>query len=169
MLKIRIKKSPTADTRTCDVSTVTKNQLLISSQKHIHDVSMGIDAIIYLLHQRMYRHDYTKIRHIDEFYKCFKSGFSDDSWWEMHKERERHHLQFPECLSESKDGINLIDILEWLVDGIMAGLARTGTYKPAELPPAMLEMALKNTANMLVDNIVIEEHDYIEPFNDNKE
>jgi hypothetical protein len=39
---IPIRKSPTADTRTCDVTTVTKEQLLDSSRQHIQDVAKGL-------------------------------------------------------------------------------------------------------------------------------
>lgn len=37
MSRIKIKKSPTADTRTCDVTTVDKQTLLNSSRQHITD------------------------------------------------------------------------------------------------------------------------------------
>ena len=39
--KIEIEKSPTADTRTCDWSKVTKQELLKSSKMHIKDVIKG--------------------------------------------------------------------------------------------------------------------------------
>ena len=39
---IEIEKSPTADTRTCDVSKVEKSELLRASQQHIADVGFGI-------------------------------------------------------------------------------------------------------------------------------
>jgi len=39
---INIKKSETADTRTCDWSKVTKEQLLRASRQHIDDVHRGL-------------------------------------------------------------------------------------------------------------------------------
>ena len=41
---IKIQKSSTADTRTCDVSKVTKDQLLESSLQHIEDVKKGMQS-----------------------------------------------------------------------------------------------------------------------------
>lgn len=40
---IVIRPSPTADTRTCDWSKVTKEQLLESSIQHIGDIHAGLD------------------------------------------------------------------------------------------------------------------------------
>ena len=39
---IQIKPSPTADTRTCDVTKVKKSQLLSASKQHIGDVGAGL-------------------------------------------------------------------------------------------------------------------------------
>ncbi len=39
---IEIKKSPTADTRTCDVTKVERQQLLDSSRQHIADVAKAM-------------------------------------------------------------------------------------------------------------------------------
>lgn len=46
-MKISIRKSPTADTRTCDFASVTKEVLLESSKQHIQDVqaAMGFFGI----------------------------------------------------------------------------------------------------------------------------
>ena len=39
---IKVKKSPTADTRTCDFANVSKDTLLTSSVQHIADVGQAI-------------------------------------------------------------------------------------------------------------------------------
>jgi len=54
---ITIKTSPTADTRTCDVSKVTKDQLLDSSKMHIEDVKKGMYYIADLIKTAADKHD----------------------------------------------------------------------------------------------------------------
>jgi hypothetical protein len=68
MKKIRIKPSPTADSRYCDFSKVSKQTLLHSSQQHISDVRDGMGWFIEQLIDRAKKHDFTKIKYIDDFY-----------------------------------------------------------------------------------------------------
>ena len=46
---IKVKKSPTADTRTCDVTKVTKEQLRESSISHIRDVELRLEVLSNIL------------------------------------------------------------------------------------------------------------------------
>ena len=69
---ITIQKSPTADTRTCDWSTVTKHQLVLSSLLHIEDVGKGLGLFAAMLVSRAAKHDYDKISEIEQFHS--------DSW-----------------------------------------------------------------------------------------
>lgn len=64
-MTIYIKKSTTADTRTCDWSKVTKEQLLEASLQHISDIKAGFKFFIYMMHRQSELHDLTKISHID--------------------------------------------------------------------------------------------------------
>jgi len=158
--KIIISPSPTADTRTCNVDHVSSDELLRSTAMHIDDVRKGICFIASLLADRAMDHDKTKISDFDQFYHDFKTGFQDTTWWLMHKEQERHHLSFPN-VDKDCDGINLIDILECVVDGVMAGIARSGKYYPITISSERLQLAVQNTAKLLLENIELrsgEEH-----------
>lgn len=146
---ITIKKSPTADTRTCDFSNVDKRQLLDSSIQHIADVRKGLDLIAGMLMEAGARHDYTKLTMIDAFHRDFVTGFKETSWWEEHKKKERHHIAENKHIPED---INLIDVIECIVDGVMAGLARAGQYRHEPIDPDVLALAVRNTADLIIKN-----------------
>lgn len=146
---IHIRKSPTADTRTSDYSNVTKQQLLDSSLQHISDVRRGLELMAGMLIEAGARHDYTKLTMIDAFHRDFVTGFKEVSWWEEHRKKERHHIVGNEHIPED---INLIDVIECIVDGVMAGLARAGHYRYEPIDPDILALAVKNTADIIIKN-----------------
>lgn len=88
------------------------------------------------------------------FYKDFKSDFKTQDWYELHKKNERHHLSVEQGI---RDDVDLIDVIEFLIDGVMAGLARTGQYKKQKIQSGLLQTAFDNTIDKLIDNISIEE------------
>lgn len=149
---IKIKKSTCADTRTCDFSKVTENQLLDQSKQHIKDVQKGMAFLIEKMALTLANHDHTKISHIREFWLDFLTGFKQTSWWEMHQKVERHHFNNPNFI---QDDINLIDVLEQITDGVMAGVARSGEYRFEPLSDELLQKAYMNTAKLLLDNIEV--------------
>lgn len=151
---ITIKKSSVADTRTCDFTKVTKEILEHATRSHINDVHEGITFLQNLLDTVKEKHDYTKLSELEGFFNAFKTGFEDKSWWILHQEKERHHFNTPEFIP---DDINLIDVLEQIIDGVMAGLARSGEYRFEPLPNELLQKAYVNTANLLISNIKVEE------------
>ena len=153
---IEIKKSQNADTRTCDWSKVTENELLDSSQRHIMDVNKGMAFFSSKCIEAGLSHDHTKISHIKEFHGDFKNGFKEGhtSWWEIHQKEERHHLKNPEFV---QDDVNLIDILEMITDGVMAGLARSGEYRKEEIPDALLRKSFDNTVELLLKNVKVKQ------------
>lgn len=150
--KINIIKSPVADTRTCDFTKVTKEQLLDASKLHINDVRKGLKYLSERLLVAGESHDYTKLKNIDQFHNDFKTGFKSKSWYTKHKQLERHHLS-------EKDGIrkdvDLIDVIEFLTDCVMAGLARSGKYRQEKLPKGLLEKAFNNTVKELISIIEV--------------
>lgn len=150
---IKIKKSSCADTRTCDWSKVSKEQLLQQSIQHINDVKKGFDYLICLMQGAQELHDRTKISDIDKFHADFVTGFKNTEWWEMHQKEERHHFNTPEFI---QDNITLIDVLEQIVDGVMAGMARSGQYRYEPLLNELLQKAYENTAKLLLKNIEVE-------------
>jgi len=153
---IHIKKSPTADTRTCDVSHVSKEQLLNSSIQHIEDVGKGLLFFQDLINNAIKKHDYDKIYDIDTFYKDFKNDFKTTEWWDRHRKLNRHHLFVEDGVPND---VNLIDVLELIVDCVMAGLARTGYVYNLDLDPDVLKKAFENTIDLLKNNIEIKDND----------
>ena len=153
---IVIKKSKNADTRTCDWSKVSEDELLENSKQHINDVKQGMTFLGNLIKLQGDEHDYTKITHIKEFHNDFKNGFKDGftSWWEMHQQVERHHLKNEQFI---QDDVNLIDILEQIADGVMAGLARSGEYRQEPISPDLLKKAYDNTVKLLISNVSVEQ------------
>jgi len=152
---IKIKKSSCADTRTCDWSKVTKEQLLEHSKMHIEDVAKGLTFFINMLLYIRENHDRTKISHIDQFHKDFSCGFKTTDWWEMHQKEERHHFNNLEFI---QDDVTLLDVIEQIVDGVMAGMARSGEYRCEPLSNELLQKAYANTAKALLSKIeVLEE------------
>lgn len=151
--KIKIRESKTADTRTCDWSKVTKAQLLESSIQHIGDIRKGFHFFIAMLNRQAEIHDLSKITHIDDFHRNFSTGFKEQDWWIYHQKVERHH--FGNDWSIPSD-INLIDILDQIIDGVMAGMARSGTYRQEHISSELLQRAYDNTVRLLLNHVEVE-------------
>lgn len=151
---ITIKKSPTADTRSCDSSKVTKEQLLGSSVMHIADVSQGLEFFKNMLTSAEILHDFDKIKNIDQFHEDFLTGFKQTGWWDNHRKVNRHHLQVPDGVPGN---VNLIDVLEMIVDCVMAGKARTGKVYDIKIPPKVLQDAFDNTVKLMINNVQVED------------
>lgn len=156
MKDIIIKSSPTADTRSCDVQKVTKQQLQTSTKMHIEDVQAGITWIVSRLIEAARKHDHTKLQNLDLFYNDFKNNFNTTNWWRLHQKQERHHVTAPNGL---KDDVDLIDIIQYLVDGVMAGMARSGSYRSDDkLTGDLLLKAFNNTTKKLLNSIEISDY-----------
>lgn len=143
---IQIQKSPTADTRTCDFTSVSKQQLLASSIQHIDDVHKGMAFFMASLFAAGRDHDHDKITGIDQFHADFVTGFKQTGWWDEHRKINRHHLLQPDGVPTD---VNLVDVLDMIVDCVMAGMARSGSVYPLEIPPDVLMTAFKNTVELL--------------------
>ena len=150
---IRIKPSPTADTRSCDFKHVSKEQLYSSSVRHIFDVRRALGFFAQQLSETGIHHDHDKITDIDGFHADFLTGFEQTGWWDRHRTLNRHHLMLADGIPED---VNLIDVLDFIADCIMAGMARTGTVYPLELPDDLLQRAFDNTVSMLKAEVVVE-------------
>jgi hypothetical protein len=151
---IKIKSSKFADTRSCDWSKVTKEQLLQQSQQHIADVYHAIGFFQQELFVAKCDHDHTKLTHIDDFHKDFSCGFATQDWYAMHKATERHHLEAEDGI---RDDVNLIDVLECVADCVMAGMGRSGTVRPSGISDETLRKALNNTFDLLASQVVVED------------
>jgi hypothetical protein len=151
---IEIKKSGTADTRTCDFANTSKETLLASSVQHIGDVVKAMAFFCATITEQAGWHDNDKLTTIDWFHKDFLTGFKESGWWDNHRKITRHHIS-------KEDGIpadvNLIDVLEHIADCVMAGMARSGSVYELKLPDELLQRAFRNTTELLKAQIVVKE------------
>jgi hypothetical protein len=149
---ISISPSKTADTRSCDFANVTKETLLDSSRQHIGDVAQALAFFSGEVLRAAARHDYDKLSDIDGFHSDFVTGFKQTGWWDRHRQLNRHHLMQSDGVPSD---VNLIDVLDMISDCVMAGMARTGTVYPLEIPADVLKKAFDNTVEMLKARIVV--------------
>ena len=149
---IQIKKSATADTRTCDWSKVTKEQLLESSIQHKDDVSRGLGYFGGLLLVTAEHHDHDKISDIDGFHRDFQTGFKQTEWWDKHRTVNRHHLLQADGVPAD---VNLVDVLDMIVDCVMAGMGRSGSVYPLDISPDVLMSAFQNTVELLKSQVQV--------------
>ena len=125
---IQVTHNPLADTRTCDYTKVTKDELQAASAEHIYEVYMGLRFLQGLLEERARLHDWDKVSEegLAHFFADFRTGFKETGWYKQHLAETRHH---PTIEGGLRDDINLIDVLEQIVDSVMAGLARSGEVR----------------------------------------
>lgn len=150
---ITIQKSATADTRTCDYKTVSKETLLASSHQHIRDVREAHQFFCRKIAEAMLAHDPDKITDIDGFHADFVTGFKVTDWWDRHRHLNRHHLTEPDGIPAD---VNLIDVLDFIADCVMAGMGRSGSVYPLHLSPELLDAAFQNTVELLKQQVVVE-------------
>lgn len=148
-----IKKSETADTRTCDVSKVSKETLIQSSCSHRRDVAKGLEFFINLLKEAARDHDIDKLKDIDTFYNDFKTKFEKHEWWDRHKLINRHHISDKEGIPSD---IDLVDVLEYITDCVMAGLARSGKVYELKIDSELLQKAFNNTVELLKSSVNVD-------------
>ena len=151
---ITIQPSQTADTRTCDFTRVTKDTLYASSKQHINDVRLALDFFMAKVREAGQCHDPDKLTDIDGFHADFVTGFKQTGWWDRHRKLNRHHLNAEDGIP---DDVNLIDVLDYIADCVMAGMARSGSVYALKLPPELLERAFQNTVDLLKSHVVVEQ------------
>ena len=149
---IEITKSQTADTRTCDFANTSVETLKESSKVHIRDVQRAMEFLGEYLHNAATIHDADKLTEILWFHADFVTGFKQTGWWDNHRKINRHHLEQADGVP---DDVNLLDILEYVADCVMAGMARSGSVRPCVLPDEALQRALKNTTDMLARQVKV--------------
>lgn len=151
---ITIRKSQTADTRTCNFKNVDKPTLFASSVQHIGDVRQALKLFAGLLERAADGHDADKLSDIDTFHRDFVTGFAVTEWWDRHRTITRHHLLQADGVPAD---VNLIDVLEMIADCVMAGMARAGSVYPLNIDPAVLVRAFNNTAELLKQHVTVSE------------
>ncbi len=150
---IEIQKSPTADTRTCDYTKVSKGTLYESSAQHISDVCEALNFFQSKIVEAAMNHDTDKLTDIDGFHRDFLTGFTVTEWWDRHRKLNRHHLQQPDGCPVD---VNLIDVLDFIADCVMAGMARSGSVYELKLGPEILERAFQNTVTLLKAQVKVQ-------------
>lgn len=151
---LTVRPSPSADTRSAD-HPVTEDELRRSTEMHIGDVRRGMEWLAGLLREAGKRHDWTKIEYFPSFYRQFseaqKTGCWGNGWYDrIHTVKERHHIE-----DACPPDVTLLDVLEHIVDGVMAGKARKGEYRPDVLGAGILERAYANTQRMISDAVSV--------------
>lgn len=149
---IEIKPSPTADTRTCDWKTVNEETLLNSSKQHISDVAKGLELFAHMLTAAAEQHDFDKISEIKHFHNDFQTGFKETGWWDEHRKLNRHHINVADGVPSD---VNMIDVIEHIVDCVVAGMARSGSVYDLSIPDSVLQQAFKNTVELLKKEVVV--------------
>jgi len=153
---IEIKPSPTADTRTCDYTKVTRETLYNSSLQHINDVQRALAFFQHHLAIASVEHDTDKLTDIAGFHRDFVKGFPDGDtpWWDAHRKLNRHHLNMSDGVPEN---VTLIDVLDYIADCVMAGMARSGSVYEIKIDPDVLMRAYVNTIELLKKEVVVVE------------
>lgn len=151
---IEIQKSKTADTRTCDFANTTKETLLASSRQHIGDIVKALAFFQSKITEAAGEHDYDKLTAIDHFHADFVTGFKQTGWWDNHRQIHRHHLDKPDGVPVD---VNLIDVIEYISDCVMAGMGRSGSVYELKLSNELLQKAFRNTVELLKAQVVVKD------------
>ncbi|MDR1305537.1 MAG: hypothetical protein LBK76_09995 [Verrucomicrobiales bacterium] len=126
--------------------------MLASSRQHIDDVQKALAFFTKYLDWAAKRHDDDKINELEWFYEGFVTAFKNTGWWDHHRKITRHHLAQADGVH---DDVNLLDVLEYIADCVMAGLARSGSVYDVKLDDEVLQRAFKNTVKLLKQQVRI--------------
>jgi len=132
---------------------VSKETLRAGSVRHIEDVRLALGFFASMLHRAAAVHDVDKLTDLDSFHADFITSFKQHGWWDRHRSLNRHHLTLADGVPAD---VNLVDVLDFIADCVMAGKARTGEVYPLCLPPGVLERAFDNTVALLTGVVTVE-------------
>ena len=149
---IDIMLNPNADSRTA-LELASEESLMVATDEHISHVQQALAVFATMCQRAGYNHDFTKKAYSEEFYNelaTLKPGdeFKNGKWYKLHISRERHHL-----LSKAPDDVNLVDVLEYISDGVVAGYARSGSVYDITIPDELLQKAFRNTVELLKSQV----------------
>jgi hypothetical protein len=160
MRDILIKKTPNADSRSIEVGNLDRRKVWLDTEEHIKAVKDVMTELSKNLYTIGVLHDHTKITYFEEFFdalskhKLDKTGTYDiykSEFWKHHS-TERHHLK-----SDVPSDVNLFDVIEMIVDGVVSGKARTGKVYPIEIKNDILKKAVENTQKMIELHVKVED------------
>lgn len=159
--KIKIKKTEYIDTQYAP-SKIVEDKLIKETEYHKEDVYKSMVFIAELIKSAGKNHDFTKFDFFDLFFKDCAIvqddqgiDFKSLEWYKIHCTEERHHIN-----SKVPKDVNLIDVIELVVDSVVAGLGRSGEInkKYFIIDPDILQEAVWNTALLLKYNCVVDEN-----------
>lgn len=137
----------------------SKEQLYNETQQHRHDVSKVMSCVSDELRYMGMCHDWSKIEYFDQFAQDTLErqdtpDFKSRSWYKVHTTQERHHIN-----ANVPEKVNLFDLLEMIVDCIIAGKTRAGMVdnKFIEIPDEVLKEAYWNTVEYITGHVELEE------------
>lgn len=133
------------------IENLTKEQLLIETYRHIQEVQNGVTFLTEVLSSAANYHDEDKISDIDNFYDNLKSKFQKRNWLDNHYKISRHHIVTPNGVDED---VNLLDVLEHIVDCLVAGCARSDKPYLPKLSDEILQKAFNNTVQLIEREII---------------
>lgn len=136
-----------------------EDDLLIDTLNHIEDVG----RVMYMLAGHMEDigdwHDNTKMEYFDDFKKdCLERlttpEFKKRDWYKIHTTKERHHIN-----ANVPNDVNLFDLLEMIVDCLVAGKTRSGTvnYDFLVIPDNILKDSYWNTVELISKHIIVDD------------
>ena len=151
---IQITREPNADSRTAKPG-FNKEDLKKATEIHIDDVNKGMKFFADMIIASAKKHDNTKLSNFNDFFEALNSGkVKESDWYKTHITKERHHL-----VANVPNDVTLIDVIEHLVDCVIAGMARSGTVYDIDLPADVLKVAHQNTVELLKKNIKVVKKD----------
>jgi hypothetical protein len=98
------------------------------------------------------RHDYDKLTDIASFHADFLTKFEQTGWWDRHRKLNRHHLLQDDGVPAD---VNLIDVLDFITDCVMAGMGRAGSVYALDIKPEVLMAAFQNTVELLKSRVAV--------------
>jgi hypothetical protein len=147
---IEIRKTPHADTRSCDVTTAVKETVQLETFHHIQDVGKVLNFFSEKLQKAAQEHDADKLSKFDWFWANFQTNFKERDWLENHYRVNRHHLNAEGGVPPDVD---LLDVMEFVADCTAAGVARHGYVTELTLPQELLVTAFQNTVKKVVSQL----------------
>ena len=157
---VKMERNCLGDTRTA-THMPTREEFREANWSHKDDVLNLAVAFATELRSRVGNHDWTKVQepYASKFYNLMKATIEDGAdfmsgeWAHLHFDvLERHHLN-----RHCPDDVDLFDVLEMIFDCVSAGMARSGSVYPLKISNEILQKAVANTVNYLVENIEITE------------
>lgn len=136
----------------------SKEQLLRDTNQHRQDVGKVLGELSLYLFERGVAHDWSKLAFFEQFSQDTLErqdtpDFKSRPWYKIHTTKERHHVN-----ANVPEDVDLIDLLEMIVDCVVAGKTRSGEVNNdfLILKDNILEDAYWNTVKKITDTVIVE-------------